>query len=392
MKPLLSTIVLMMVACRSEEPVPLQGGHEQHERAAPPPKNSDHAGHESSQAVPGFAPVDVDQARQQLIGIRTAPVTREKIERSVRTVGIVQTDETRTSHVHVKFEGFIEEIYANYVGRSVKKGQPLFRIFSRDVLAAQQEYLSSRSALSKMPQGPGDPVRGAAEQLVKASRDRLRLFDVPDHVLAKLDRTGVAERAITILAPQSGTIIEKQAIQGLAVTPMLHLYIIADLSKVWVMADVYERDLAAVSVGHRASLRLEALPGQTFEGTVTFVSPTVDQSTRTTKVRFEFPNAKGALRPGLYATVEIAGAAGEGLIVPSDAVIDTGERKLVFVSEGGGRFVPRSIVTAAASPGKYEVRSGLREGELIATSGQFLLDSESRIRGSRTRGPGHGGH
>ena len=393
MRILLPALVLSLIACRSDQRSSAgQSEHAQHDKPAPSSKPDEHAGHEPSQGVPGFAPVEVDQARQQLLGIRTIPVSREKLERSVRTVGIVQTDETRTSHVHVKFEGFIEEIYANYIGRPVKKGQPLFKIFSRDLLAAQQEYLSSRSALSKLPQIPGDPARSAAEQLVKASRDRLRLFDVPDYVLAKIDRTGVAERAITILAPQSGTIIEKQAVQGLAVTPMLHLYVIADLSKVWVMADVYERDLAAVSMGQKASLRLEALPGQVFEGVVSFVSPTVDQSTRTTKVRFEFPNTKGALRPGLYATVEIAGGAGEALVVPSDAVVDTGERKLVFVAEGGGRFVPRSIVTAAAGPGKYEVREGLREGELIAASGQFLLDSESRIRGSRTGGPAHGGH
>jgi Cu(I)/Ag(I) efflux system membrane fusion protein len=375
--------------------------------AAPPPAHAahggaattsagsppgDHAAHGGA-APAGYAPVAVDPARQQMLGIKTAPVTRQRINREIRTVGIVQTDETRTAHVHVKFDGFIEQIYANYTGRLVRKGQPLFKVFSRELLAAEQEYLSSRAALSQIPQSASDPVRAAAQQLVSAARERLRLFDVPAAVLADIERTGVAQRAITVVSPQTGTIIEKQAIEGLAVTPMMHLYVIADLTRVWVLADVYERDMAQVKVGQHAAMRIDALPGRTFEGMVAFVSPTVDTATRTTKVRFEFPNREGALRPGMYATVEIAAAAGEALVVAADSVIDTGERKIVFVARGEGRFEPRAIVTGAASNGQYEVRQGLEAGEEIATSGQFLLDSESRIRGARTGGaPAHGGH
>jgi RND family efflux transporter MFP subunit len=208
-----------------------------------------------------------------------------------------------------------------------------------------------------------------------------------------MERTGVAQRAITILSPQTGTVVEKQAVAGLAVTPMMHLYVVADLSAVWVVADVYERDLAQVKVGQTSRMKIDALPGRTFEGVVTFVSPTVDQATRTVKVRFEFPNRDGTLRPGMYATVEIAATGGEGLVVPSDSVVDTGERKIVFVARGAGRFDPRPITTGAAFNGRYEVLEGLRDGEVIATSGQFLLDSESRIRGARTGGaPKHGAH
>jgi Cu(I)/Ag(I) efflux system membrane fusion protein len=342
--------------------------------------------------LPGYATVEVAPARQQLLGITTAPVARERIERRIRTVGVVQADETRTSHVHVKFEGFIERIYVNYTGRRVRKGQPLFQIFSRDLLAAQQEYLASRAALARVPAGTDASVRGAAAQLAAASRDRLRLFDVPPAVLAQIERSGTAQRAITIVSPQDGTVLEKQAIEGLAVTPMTHLYIIADLSKLWVLADVYERDMAQVATGRQATLRLDALPGRTFAGAVAFVSPVVDQTTRTAKVRFEFPNAEGLLRPGMYATVELSGTPSDGLVVPSDAVIDTGERKVVFLATGGGRFEPRAIVTGLAFDGRYEVTAGLDEGDVIATSGQFLLDSESRIRGARTgKQPGHGG-
>lgn len=386
---------LVLGACnnaRSEAPV---HEHEAASREPPPPAPSDHQAHNHAAAAApaGYAPVAVDPARLQLLGIQTAPVTRQTINREIRTVGIVQADETRTAHVHVKFDGFIEQIYANYTGRLVRKGQPLFKVFSRELLAAEQEYISSRAALSRIPPGASETVRTAAQQLAAAARERLRLFDVPPAVLADIEKMGVAQRAITIVSPQTGAVIEKQAIEGLAVTPMMHLYVIADLSRVWVVADVYERDIAQVKLGQHATMHLDSLPGRAFDGIVAFVSPTVETATRTVKVRFEFPNREGSLRPGMYATVEIAAAAGEALVIGADSVIDTGERKIVFVARGGGRFEPRAIVTGVASGGQYEVRQGLDEGEEIATTGQFLLDSESRIRGARTGGaPAHGGH
>jgi membrane fusion protein, copper/silver efflux system len=381
------------------------GGHGEH--AAPPPASPTVAAggdghvHVAGPAAPaaagippGYAPVDVDQSRQQLLGIATMAVGRQPIDKGIRTVGIVQSDETRTSHVHVKFDGFIEEIYVDYTGKSVKKGQPLFKIFSRDLLAAQQEYLASREALAPASAPGAESARAATRQLVEASRERLRLFDMPESMVKRIERSGVAERAITILAPQTGTVIEKQALQGLAVTPMAHLFVIADLSRVWVLADVYEREVSQVQVGQPAELRLEAMPGRAFSGRVSFLSPVLDPNTRTVKVRIEFPNADGSLRPGMYATVQIAAGQGEGLVVPADSLIDTGVRKVVFVARGRGRFEPRAVVTGAAFAGQYEVLEGLSEGEVIATSGQFLLDSESRIRGARTSGapPAHGGH
>jgi membrane fusion protein, copper/silver efflux system len=375
--------------CREKAGEP--ASHEGHAtKTATDVPGAEHTGHD---LPTGYAPVEVDESRQQLLGIKTIVVGQKPIEKIIRTVGIVATDETRTSHVHVKFDGFIEEVFVNYTGRTVKKGQPLLRIFSRDLLAAQQEYLASRSAARRTGAG-ADAAAAAAEQLVSAARERLRLFDVPEGLLRKIERTGVAERAITILAPHTGTVIEKQALAGLAVTPMAHLYVIADLSQVWVVADIYERDLAQVKVGQKANLRLDAMPGRAFEGAVTFVSPVVDQNTRTVKVRFEFANPDGALRPGMYATVEIKAGEGEGLVIPADSVIDTGERKIVFVARGKGRFEPRAVVTGVAVGDDYEVREGLAAGEAIAASGQFLLDSESRIRGARTGGgtPAHGGH
>jgi Cu(I)/Ag(I) efflux system membrane fusion protein len=385
---------IALAACGTKKAEPAAHDHGGPTEAAPAtPADGGHGAHGGHPSIGGYAPVEVDPARQQLLGIKTAPVIRQRIDQPIRTVGIVQSDETRTTHVHVKFDGFIEKIYVNYTGRLVSKGQPLFRIFSRDVLAAQQEYLSSRAALAKIPPGAGEAVRTSAQQLATASRERLRLFDVPPAVLTEIERTSVAQRSILIVSPQTGNVIEKQAIEGLAVTPMMHLYVIADLSQVWVLADVYERDMSRVKIGQGAKLNVESLPGRTFQGTVTFVSPTVDPATRTIKVRFEFPNRDGALRPGAYATVEILTPGGDGLTIGADSVIDTGERKIVFVEAGKGRFEPRAIVTGAAFNDHYQVLEGLHEGEVIATSGQFLLDSESRIRGARTGGaPTHGGH
>jgi Cu(I)/Ag(I) efflux system membrane fusion protein len=378
-------------ACKSEPPQTSQHAGHTPPSSVRVPDASGHTGHD---LPPGYAPVDVDESRQQLLGIKTLAVRRQPIDKGIRTVGIVQSDETRTSHVHVKFEGVIEKIYVNYTGRQVKRGQPLLRIFSRDLLAAQQEYLASRAGMTSTGGVGSEASQKAGGQLAAASRERLQLFDVPESLLKKIERTGVAERTITLLSPQTGTVIEKQALEGLAVTPMTHLYVIADLSRIWVLADVYERDLSQVKVGQKAELRLDAMPGRTFEGTATFLSPVMDQSTRTVKVRFEFPNADGSLRPGMFATVQIAVGQGDGLVIPADSLIDTGVRKIVFLARGQGRFEPRAVVTGAAFAGQYEVIQGLAEGDVIALNGQFLLDSESRIRGARTGGaaPAHGGH
>lgn len=331
--------------------------------------------------IPGYAPVQVDDSRRQLLGIRTVPVSRTRLQKTIRTVGLVSADEKRASQVHVKFEGFIEQIFVNYVGQKVQKGQPLFTIYSQDLLAAQHEYLASKAAFGRIPEAKvAEPARNASRSLVAASRQRLELFDVPRGVLAEIDRTGVPQRYITINSPQRGTVVEKQAVAGLAVDTMTALYVIADLERVWVLADVQERDLAQVKLGQEARLTVDALPGQKLGGRLAFVSPTVDGSTRTAKARIEFDNAAGLLKPGMYATVMIDVDLGEGMAIPEDAVIDTGERKIVFVAHEGGHFEPRAIEVGISLEGLVQVLSGLKEGESIAQTGQFLLDSESRLR------------
>ena len=345
--------------------------------------------------LPGYAAVQVDDSRRQLLGIRTAAVSRARLKKTIRTVGIVSADETRASQVHVKFDGFIERIFVDFVGQEVQKGQPLFTIYSQDVLAAQEEYLATKAAFERIPQDKvADPARNASRGLVAASRRRLELFDVTTGVLAEIDRSGRANRYITITSPQRGTVVEKRAVAGIAVDPMTALYVIADLGRVWVLADVQERDMAQVKQGQEARLSVDAFPGKKLVGRVAFVSATVGDATRTAKARIELDNALGLLKPGMYATATIDVDLGEGLAIPADAIIDTGERKIVFVAHEGGHFEPREIEVGLSLGGMAQVLSGLKEGEFIAETGQFLLDSESRLRAAAAGGkaPAHSGH
>lgn len=380
---------------KDKEAEPAAGGgapdHSQHGGAPSAAKPPMPAG----PGIPGYAPVQVDDSRRQLLGIRTVPVSRTRLQKTIRTVGLVSADEKRASQVHVKFEGFIEQIFVSYVGQKVQKGEPLFTIYSQDLLAAQHEYLASKAALGRIPEAKvAEPARNASRSLAAASRQRLELFDVPRGVLAEIDRTGVPQRYITINSPQRGTVVEKQAVAGLAVDPMTALYVIADLERVWVLADVQERDLGQVKLGQEARLTVDALPGQKLAGRLAFVSPTVDGSTRTAKARIELDNAAGLLKPGMYATVMIDVGVGEGIAIPEDAIIDTGERKIVFVAHEGGHFEPRAIEVGISLEGLVQVLSGLKEGESIAQTGQFLLDSESRLRAAAAGGAAsaHSGH
>ena len=379
-----------------EEAAPAAAGsaadHSQHDGAPPVAKGTSPM---PAGSIPGYAPVQVDDSRRQLLGIRTVPVSRTRLKKTIRAVGLVSADEQRASQVHVKFEGFIERIFVDFVGQRVQKGEPLFTIYSQDLLAAQHEYLSSKAAFERIPAASvADPARNAARSLVAASRQRLELFDVPRGVLAEVDRTGVPQRYITIASPRRGTVVEKQAVAGLAVDPMTALYVIADLERVWVLADVQERDLAQVKLGQEARLTIDALPGKKLAGRVAFISATIGEATRTAKARIELDNAAGILKPGLYATVTIDVDLGEGIAIPEDAIIDTGERKIVFVSHDGGHFEPRAVEVGISLEGLVQVLSGLKEGESIAETGQFLLDSESRLRAAAAGGAAsaHSGH
>jgi RND family efflux transporter MFP subunit len=339
-------------------------------------------------SVPGRSTVVVRPERAQLLGIRSEPVGSGLRPGTLRTVGRVAVDERRREAVHAKFDGYVESLHVDFTGQPVRQGQPLLAIYSPELVAAQQEYLVARRAEARLG-GSGVPgvAKGAAD-LVEASRQRLRYFDLTADDIAALETTGEARRTVTLRSPVSGVVVTKTALEGMKISPADRLYEIADLSRVWVLAEVYEKDLGTLRVGRRARVTLAQEPAGEWRGTVTFVSPTVKPETRTVEARIEVENVGLALKPDMFADVELEGAAASAVTVPESAVIATGERTLVFVDHGEGRYEPREVALGARVSGGYEVRRGLTTGERVVISANFLLDSESSLRAAIARQSG----
>lgn len=337
--------------------------------------HTEHGEHTShGDAPPGYSALTLDRAQAEAIGLASAVVEQRELTRTVRTVGIVALDETRTTHVHAKVRGWIDTIQADFVGRAVRAGQPLCSIYSQDVYAAEAELV----ALLDRP--AGDP-------LVAAARRRLALWDVPNAEVARLEATREPNRTFSLLAPRSGVIVAKSAIQGTFVDPASELYTVSDLSRLWVQVDLYEHDAPYVRVGDRARLTIEG-EGAPLDVTVAFLAPTIDEATRTLKARFVIDNRAGHLRPGAFASAEMTLALGPGLTIPESAVIRTGTRSIVFVVHGD-HIQPREIALGPSSGERYRVETGLTAGERVAIGAQFLLDSESRLRATSAPGGGH---
>jgi Cu(I)/Ag(I) efflux system membrane fusion protein/cobalt-zinc-cadmium efflux system membrane fusion protein len=324
--------------------------------------------------------VSLDLRRQQLIGVQTVPVTRTVIAPLVRAVGVVRSDETRLADINVKVEGWIRELHVDYTGRLVQKGEPLFTLYSPELLTTQHEYLLALKSRDQLRQSQIEDVRERAERLVEAARQRLTLWDLPLEQIQGIEETREPLAAVTFRSPVSGFVIEKQALQGMHVDAGQTLYRIADLSVVWVEADVYESELPSIRTGGAATVTLDAYPGQTFGGRVIFVYPTVEERTRTVKVRIQLGNRGYRLKPGMYANVELRGASTTGLAVPTNALLDAGTEQVVFVAEGDGYFTPRRVRVGRRLADTVEVLSGLKEGEQVATGATFFLDSESQLR------------
>lgn len=343
---------------------------------------SDHAGHTDmpGMAPSGYAPVPLTPESAARINLTTAAVEEREFTRQLRTVGVVTVDETRTAHVHPKVRGFIENIRVNFIGREVKSGEVLCEIYSQEVYAAEIEFLAILER-----QGAGIPGTGefaeaeaaAQHKLLDAARRRLLLWDVPKSEVARLERTREARRTFPLVAPRSGVVVAKQAIEGMYVDSSMELYVLSDLSRVWVLADVYERDLGSVKVGDRAELLIEGIAQPTV-AKVAFIPPTFEEATRTVKIRFELDNPERRYRPGSFATVNMDLPLGKGLAVPESAVIQTGMRSIVFVV-GENAAEPREVKLGPLAGGFYRVDAGLFAGDKVATGAQFLLDSESRL-------------
>lgn len=327
--------------------------------------------------------VTIDPRRQQLIGVRTVPVKREAVEQTIRAVGQVRYDETRLADINLKLEGWIRELYVDYTGQFVRKGQPLFTLYSPDLLTTENEYLLALKTRDQMQQSVIPDARQRADDLVASARQRLTLWDLPEETIRQLDETRRADSTVVFRAPVDGFVIEKQVLQGQHLMPGQTLYKVADLTTVWVEADVYETELTGIRVGAPATVTVNAYPDEHFNGRVIYVYPYLNESTRTNKVRFEFANRRGRLKPGMYANVELTTrGGGMGLTVPTNAVLDSGKEQIVFVAQGDGVFEPRTVKVGRRLSGAIQILDGLKEGEQVATGAAFFLDSESQLRAS----------
>ena len=317
--------------------------------------------------VPGHADVTLPGEVRQRIGVTVGKVEEGPLRMAVRTVGIVRADETRIARIHIKTEGWVNKVFVDYVGQKVKKGDPLLSIYSPQFLTTQQEYLNVR--------------RGGQKELAALSLRRLELWDVPAEEIRHLEKSGEPQKYLTLRSPIEGTILSRDVFPSQYVMPKTELFAVADLSTVWVQAKVYEYELPHVELGRPATVTVPAMPGRELAGKVVFVSPTVDEATRTTQVRVELPNKKGLLKPGMFAHVVIEHPMGEGLLVPATAVIRTGERDIAYRVESEGRFVPVEVQLGQLRFGsRFQILKGLKAGERVATSANFLIDSESRLR------------
>lgn len=326
--------------------------------------------------------IRIDPVTIQNMGIRTGTVQRKPAARSIRAVGNVTYDETRIYAVNTKFNGWIEGLHVDFVGERVRRGQPLFDIYSPELVTAQEEFLLALEQFRRLGESDFPQVREAARRLLTASRTRLAYWDVSTAQIERIAAEGRVRKAITVYSPASGVVIRKNALLGHYVKAGEHQYEIADLSKVWVDVEIYEYELPWVHQGMKAVMDLAYIPGARFEGRVLFIYPYLNPKTRTATLRLEFANTDERLKPDMFTNVYLESRLGEDvLVVPQEAVIDSGVRKLVFVSRGQGKFTPREVkIGAEVNQGELQVLEGLTAGEEIVISAQFMLDSESSLR------------
>ncbi len=359
-------------------------------------QSSEHQGH-TGEGIPqqqttaqGQTPeepptVEIPQDKQQLIGVKTVEVSVKPIQKIIRTIGRIEYDERRLATVNTKFEGWIEKLYIDYTGKYVKKGEPLADIYSPELFATQQEYLNvvkwTKQGKEIKDERIGNLLSKDAEAIVEAAKQRLRLWDITDDQIKKIEETGKPIRTLTVYSPVNGYIVQKTALQGMRIMPGEKLFDVADLSTVWVVSDIYEYELPLIKVGQRANISLSSIPGKDFSSTIDYVYPTLSGETRTAKVRFTIPNPSGQLKPQMFTNVEIKINIGNKLVIPEDAVIDTGTRQIVYVDKGEGYFEPREVMLGLRAERLREVIMGLKAGEKVASSATFLIDSEAQLKG-----------
>lgn len=336
--------------------------------------------YEGEQDGDGDAGLKINPAKVQKLGVKTAQATLQMLDRTVRASGRVEIDERRTYTVAAKFEGYIERLHVNTTGQAVGRGQPLFEVYSPELVSAQREYAIAAQGVANLKDA-GLEAQGAMKQLADSALLRLKNWDISEEQVKSLASSGDARRTLTFRSPVTGIITEKKALQGMRFMPGETLFQVADVSTVWVQADVFEQDIAAVRSGQKAFVRVNAYPGEVFQGTIAYVYPTLKAETRTVPVRIELANSGGRLKPAMYADVDIpVGGATPVVTIPASAVIDSGRRQVVLVQLGEGRFEPRPVQLGTRGGEFVQVLDGVKEGETVVVSANFLIDAESNLQ------------
>lgn len=327
-----------------------------------------------------LAPVQLSAERLQSIGVKFGVVVTKPVEDEIRTTGTVAIDETRLSYVQTRISGHIEKVFADATYQYVRKGQPLFTLHSPELIAAEREYLLAKRNAKNLSQSTVPGVAWGVASLLDSTKDRMAQWNIPEREIERLDSTGEVTDALEIDSPVSGYITERNALPNMMVQLDTRLYTVADLSVVWVLAQVFQNDLGRVRLGAPASLTVDSHPGQVFHGRVDFVYPDVDMTTRTSRVRVVFANPKLTLTPGMFVNVNLQVPLGKQLVIPSSGVLQSGTRQIVFVDRGAGYLEPREVQLGQRAADEFIVLSGLKPGERIVTSANFLVDSESQLQ------------
>lgn len=327
-----------------------------------------------------LAPIQLSPERLQSIGVKTGEVQQKNVEDEIRTTGNVAVDETRLAYVQVRFSGYIQKVYADATYQYIRKGQPLFTIYSPDLVTTEREYLVAKQNQQQVAASTIQGVASSAASLVEAAADRLKQWGIPDREISRLESTGQVQQELEIDSTVSGYITDREALPNKYVQPDTRLYTVADLSTVWVLAQVFQNDLGRVRTGAPAALTVDTYPGRTFSGRVDFIYPDIDPSTRTARVRLIFPNPGLKLTPGMFVNITLRIPMGRQIVIPASGVLQSGTREIAFVDHGNGNLEPREVELGARVADEFIVLKGLKAGERIVTSANFLIDSESQLQ------------
>lgn len=331
-------------------------------------------------AEPALAPMQISAQRLQSIGVQTGEVQRRSVHDRISTVGNVAVDETRLAYVQLRFSGYLQKVFVNATYQYVRKGQPLLTVYSPELVSTEREYLIARRSQRQLAQVSDPDIRADTASLVNAAADRLRQWNIPRREIARLESSGEVQQELEIDSPVSGYVTEREALPNKYAQPDTRLYTVADLSTIWVVAQIFQNDLGRIKVGDVATLTVDTYPGRTFTGRVNFIYPDIDMATRSARMRLVFPNPSVELKPGMYVNVSLDTPMGEHEVIPAAGVLHSGTRQIVFVDHGGGNLEPREIELGGRAGDDVIVLRGLKAGERIVTSANFLIDSESQLQ------------